>query len=117
MIKALEACQYMDEPVLFDQAWEHKLFALSLGLPAVLIAVFTHAQKLALREGARRLELSNLDRAFDKNCAMLKPALDVLRSDDPNRHLIYEDLLPAKTQLDAEHARIFKATRSSALSM
>lgn len=117
MVKALEACQYIDEPVLFDQVWEQKLFALSLGLPAVLIAVVTHAQKLALREGARRLELSHLDRAFEKNCAMLKPALDALRSDDPNRYLIYEDLLPAKTQLDAEHARIFKATRSLALSM
>ncbi len=107
----------MDEPVPFDQTWEQKLFDLSLGLPAVLVTVVTHAQKLALREGARRLELSHLDRAFEKNCALLKPALQALRSEDPNRYLIYEDLLPAKTQLDAEHARIFKATRSSAFSM
>jgi hypothetical protein len=117
LVKALAAYQYMDEPVPFDQTWEQKLFDLSLGLPAVLVTVVTHAQKLALREGACRLELSHLDRAFEKNCALLKPALQALRSEDPNRYLIYEDLLPAKTQLDAEHARIFKATRSSAFSM
>lgn len=117
LVKALAAHQYMDEPVSFDNTWVQKLFDLSLGLPAVLVSVVANAQKLALREGARHLELSHFDRAFDKNCALLKPALHALRGSDPNRFLVYEDLLPAKTQLDAEHARIFKATRASALAM
>ncbi|WP_081767043.1 ATP-binding protein [Hylemonella gracilis] len=116
LVKALSTHQYMDEPVPFDQSWEKKLFELSLGLPAVLISVVTQAQKIALREGARRLELDHLDQAFEKNCGLLKPALQALRSEDPNRFLIYEDLLPSKTQLAAEHARIFKSTRPSTLS-
>lgn len=116
LVKALSAYQYVDTPVDFDENWRKKLFDLTLGIPAILISVVTQAQKIALREGATSIDLSHLDRAFDKNCALLKPALHALRGRDPNRFECYEDLLPAKTQLELEDARLFKSRRSATVS-
>lgn len=109
LVKALSAHQYMDDIVKFDDQWAAKFFELTLGLPAVLICVFTQAQKIALRAGARSLEPTHLDMAFERHCALLKPALQALRSDDPYRFQAYEDLLPAKAQLDLENARLYRA--------
>lgn len=113
LVQALSAHQYLDTPVEFDALWRQKLFDLTLGLPAILISVVTQAQKMALREGATSLELSHLDRAFEKNCALLKPALQALRGNDPNRFQSYEDLLPAKAQLEIEDALLFKSKRAT----
>jgi hypothetical protein len=113
LVMALSAHQYLDEVVEFDTAWAEKLFELTLGLPAVMICVFTQAQKMALRANARKLKLEHLDAAFERHCSLLKPALQVLRSNDPLRFQAYEDLLPAKAQLDLENARLYKASRAA----
>jgi len=113
LIKALSAYQYLNEAVVFDTQWEEKFFNLSLGLPAVIICIFTQAQKMALRAGASKLELAYLDRAFERHCALLKPALEVLRSNDPTSFSMYEDLLPAKAQLDLENAQLYKSAREA----
>lgn len=111
LVKALSVHQYLDEAVELDETWAKKLYELTLGLPAVLICVFTQAQKIALRAGASKLDPSHLDQAFNRHCALLKPALDVLRSNDPYRFQAYEDLLPAKEQLDLENARLYRSAK------
>lgn len=113
LIKALSSYQFMDKRVDFDAVWRQKLYELTLGIPAILISVVIQAQKLALREGQVSLDISYLDRAFKKNCSLLQPALNALRGSDPNRFQTYEDLLPAKTQLELEDAYLFKTRRSS----
>ena len=113
LVRALSSYQIMDKPIIFDEKIHHKLYSLSLGIPAILISIVNQAQKLALRAGALSLDISHFDEAFNKHCSLLQPALNALRGKDPNRFDTYEDLLPAKVQLDQEDANLYKSRRST----
>lgn len=112
MVQGLGTFQIMDEPIVFDEKIQKILFRLTLGIPAILIAVVTQAQKIALREGATSLCPSHFESAFNKHCALLQPALNALRGNDVNRYNTYEDLLPAKQQLEQEDTILFSTRRS-----
>lgn len=99
MVRALGSFQWLDRPAVFDADWFNKLFFYSRGLPAVLTGLFTNAQKFAARQGASVLTLDHIDIAYQKNCELIHPALEALRSRNLSRFDDYEDLQPARTQI------------------
>lgn len=99
MMQALESFQWLDQAVVIDGAWRQKLFAYSRGLPAILISLFTNAQKYAARRGAKVLTMAHIDMAYQKNCELIHPALEALRSNNPTRFGDYEDLQPTRVQI------------------
>lgn len=115
MCIALFKHQILTEQIKLDESMLKTLFDLSVGLPAVLVTVFYHAQKLALKNDIPRLSETLLRDAFDQNCMLLKPALAALKGSNPDRYHAYEDLLPPRAEIERLQTMRFKATRNHSM--
>jgi hypothetical protein len=100
---ALSRYQWLDEPVEFDLEWQKQIYKLSLALPGIEIPLIQSAQRVAHEAGCRQLKLEHLDQAYQRDFRLLHPALEALRSKNPDRFARYEDLLPMPQQQEMEN--------------
>lgn len=67
---------------------------LSGGIARIGVTLWTQANQRAIMRGARGLTLDDLHFTGLDTLAPLQPAIQALLSEDPNRLMLYEDLLP-----------------------
>lgn len=86
--------QWVKNPCTLDKDLRIKLFDLSQGVTAILIGLFAMAQAMALSEGYETVDTDILQKTFDERMQLLHPALNALKSNEPEDLKRFEDLLP-----------------------
>lgn len=99
MVGAFFRYQLVRQPLELTEDIFQKIFEMTLGIPAAFIAMFKHAQRLALDQGGATMTAKHLDESFAVACEWIAPALEALRSGSLNRYRLYEDLLSARMQM------------------
>lgn len=84
-------CKY-SEPI------RNKIYYLTQGITDFTVRLVMHAQKMAIEEGKETLTVNLLQRASDRHFRLLLPAIAALRSNDPIKMMMFDDLVPPKTE-------------------
>jgi len=90
----LAAYQYLPEQLHPGDELRCAVHRLSGGVSRIAIAVWIHGQRHAISRGSPRLELEDLQAAADGPLRLMQPAVAALLSQDPQRMVLYQDLLP-----------------------
>lgn len=78
------------------------LYDLSQGVTDLSVRLLMLAQKLALEEGKNILTVSLIKRASDRHFKLILPAIDALKSGDPKKMLLYDDLMSLELKLESD---------------
>jgi len=89
--------QWLDEKLPLTPELRIALFEKSAGVPRILSNLWFFSQRCALERKAKSLSIADIDSALQTFMAPLLPAIAALRSDDPRRLLIYEDMMNSET--------------------
>jgi hypothetical protein len=84
----------------FDENIVYRAHDLTQGITDFLVILFMQAQYRALRAGIEKLDDDLLQETHDEALTLLHPALEALRSGDPDALATFDDLLPASIDLD-----------------
>lgn len=94
LLPALTKYQWLEEPMEGAAGLERALFDHAGGVPRIMINLWQLSQRCAIERRARALRLSDLETAMNTYMAPVKPAVAALKSSDPWRLKLYEDLYP-----------------------
>lgn len=92
--------QWVKNPVPLDDHLRKTIYDLTQGINDFLIKLFAAAQWEAILDRSERLSVPLLQKVSKKKMDLLAPALDALRSRDPEQMDKFEDLLPAGEWFD-----------------
>lgn len=84
--------QWVRDPVDFSDEICSALFEVSQGVTAIMIAAFRKAQLRAIREGTERVDAALIQKVYDQEMTVLHPSLTVLKSQDRELMLKFDDL-------------------------
>lgn len=101
LLPQLVRYQWLKNPLEMTTELRDKVFALTAGVPKLVVALWMHAQIRSISGGREDLQIADLDRVFNERMAFLRPAIEALLSGDPSRLWIYEDLVSQFQPLQA----------------
>ncbi|MGZ5799374.1 MAG: ATP-binding protein [Burkholderiaceae bacterium] len=87
--------QWLNKKLLSSDELRVFVHDLGGGVPRLISCLWLFAQRCALERNADNLELADFHRAMATYMAPLVPAIGALKSNDPLKISLYEDLLPA----------------------
>lgn len=93
-LPTLLGLQYVAHPLEDSPVLRTVLLDLTAGIPRMLIALWIHAQRIALERREDRLRIEDLHQAAKTLLAPAMPAIHALNSGDPRLMEQFEDLLP-----------------------
>ncbi len=121
LLDAIWQYQWVKEPQPLDEDLRSLLFDLTQGVTAILIGLFALAQAMAIREGYETVDTSVLQKVYDERLELLHPALNALRSNDPEQLALFDDLIPINYSIfednifQGKSAAILERLRETAL--
>ena len=100
-IDALFDFQIVDKPITYSERWNDELYKLSFGIPYVLFTLWKEAQIDAIRSGAEKLTIRQLNVVYKKRFKLIRTALNALKK---NKFGQFQDLLTVNQLIDkGEH--------------
>ena len=86
--------QWFEERLPATDGLRKLIHNLSGGVPRIYIALWIHAHYHALARSAKCLNVEDFHHASLNALGPLRPAIEVLLSNDPRRLMLYEDMMP-----------------------
>jgi len=101
LLEALWPYQWIKQPGPLTPEISAELYDLTQGITDFLVKLMILGQRHAIQTGREELTAPGFREVFETRMQLLKPAIDALRSKDPERMAQFEDLLPTKEQMEA----------------
>ena len=93
-LRVLWRYQYVAKPLEYSEEAAALILELSGGIMRIIVALWFSAHRVALgRSSSDELKLSDFKKAADTTLAPLKPAIEALRSKDPEKIRNFSDIL------------------------
>ncbi|PPD53940.1 MAG: transposase [Methylotenera sp.] len=86
--------QYVNKKLPPSEEFCSLLYNLTCGIPRILVALWIAAHRVSAEMGADELNFNHFIVASNTYLRPLKPAIAALKSNDPRKLNLYEDLLP-----------------------
>jgi len=100
LIEAMWDYQWVENPSPLTDRLRGTLYYLTQGVTDFLTKLMILGQRYAIQSGIEQLNEKVFEHVSETKMKLLQPALDALRSKDPNRMRKFDDLLPPDVQLE-----------------
>ena len=92
-IPILHRYQWLDIKLPLDDELLSQLFHLSAGIPRIISTIWFVAQRYALEKRSKTISIADLNLAMSMYMPQIIPAIEALRSNDPRKLYLYEDIV------------------------
>ena len=101
LVEAVWDYQWVKKPVELTDQLSAVLYDLTQGVTDFLAKMMILGQRYAIQSGLETLNENVFQHVADTKMKLLKPAIAALRSGDPQKMCLFEDLLPTDAQIAA----------------
>jgi hypothetical protein len=115
-MSVLFRCQWLKEPVRFDQDWSDIFFAYTQGVPDYMVKLFESSQALAIRSGKTCMTIEHVTATFSSEFQAGEATLNALQNPDDTALLLMPDVFGCEPQgLTSQSANLIAPMKQPAM--